>query len=83
MVLLCLRAELGKYKNSTSFSVIKLYIIIINGRDGKQYILRSPKTLDAEKMINYLKTIAKETEYGVSYPEELDFSTKYVINNWS
>lgn len=34
-------------------------------------------------MINYLKTIAKETEYGVSYPEELDFSIKYVINNWS
>lgn len=44
------------------------------GKDGKTYILRSPQIADAEKMIKYLKTAAKETEYGLSYPEELDFS---------
>ena len=43
---------------------------------GTDYTLRSPELADAEKMIDYLKTTASETEYGLSYPEELDFSIK-------
>lgn len=44
------------------------------GKNGISYTLRSPDTADAEKMIIYLKTTASETEYGLSYPEEMDFS---------
>ena len=44
------------------------------GKNGIHYILRSPELADAEKMIAYLKATAAETEYGLSYPEELDFS---------
>lgn len=46
------------------------------GKNGCSYILRSPEISDAEKMIAYLKATASETEYGLSYPEELDFSVK-------
>ena len=44
------------------------------GKNGKTYTLRSPNDTDAEKMIAYLKTSAGETEFGLSYPEEMDFS---------
>lgn len=44
------------------------------GKNGKTYILRSPEPSDAEKMIRYLKTSAQETEYGLSYPEEMNFT---------
>ena len=46
------------------------------GKNGKGYLLKSPALSDAEKMIEYLKATASETEYGLSYPEELDFSVK-------
>lgn len=46
------------------------------GRNNKKYILRSPKLSDTGNMITYLKTTAQETEYGLSYPEEMDFSIK-------
>ena len=46
------------------------------GKNGQIYILRSPDISDAAKMIAYLKATAAETEYGLSYPEELDFSVK-------
>ena len=46
------------------------------GKNGISYTLRSPELADAEKMIAYLKTTAKETEYGLSYPEELNFTIK-------
>lgn len=46
------------------------------GKNGIRYTLRSPELADAEKMIDYLKTTASETEYGLSYPEELDFTVK-------
>lgn len=46
------------------------------GKNGRKYILRSPETADAEKMIAYLKATASETEYGLSYPEELNFTIK-------
>lgn len=46
------------------------------GQDGKQYLLRSPVEADAEQMIQYLKATAQETEYGLSYPEELDFTVQ-------
>lgn len=46
------------------------------GKNGKCYTLRSPELADAGKMIDYLKASAQETEYGLSYPEELDFSIR-------
>ena len=45
------------------------------GKNGKKYTLRSPVTSDADKMIAYLKATAAETEYGLSYPEEMNFTT--------
>lgn len=45
------------------------------GKNGVGYTLRSPESADAEKMIEYLKTTAAETEYyGLSYPEDINFS---------
>ena len=49
---------------------------IFTGKNGTSYTLRSPKLADAEKMIAYLKATAEETEYGLSYPEELNFTIK-------
>ena len=44
------------------------------GKNGIRYTLRSPEMADAEKMLAYLKATASETEFGLSYPEELNFS---------
>lgn len=46
----------------------------VTGKNGIRYTLRSPETEDAEKMIEYLKATAEETEFGLSYPEEMDFT---------
>lgn len=46
------------------------------GKNGVRYMLRSPEVSDAEAMISYLKATASETEFGLSYPEEMDFSVK-------
>ncbi len=46
------------------------------GKNGTLYLLRSPRTQDAPKLISYLKQSAQETEHGISYPEELDFSIR-------
>jgi len=46
------------------------------GKNETHYTLRSPETSDAEKMLTYLKATAAETEFGLSYPEELTFSIK-------
>lgn len=46
------------------------------GKNGICYTLRSPELADAEKMIEYLKATAAETEYGLSYPEEMNFSVQ-------
>lgn len=46
------------------------------GKDGETYILKSPQPADAESMIRYLKTTAMETEYGLSYPEEMNFTVE-------
>lgn len=46
------------------------------GKNGRIYTLRSPETTDAEQMIAYLKTTAVETEYGLSYPEEMNFTVE-------
>ena len=56
------------------------------GTNNKTYTLRSPDAADAGKMIAYLKTSAEETEYGLSYPEEMDFSIQDeedFINNFA
>ena len=41
------------------------------GRSGRIYTIRSPEKDESEKMLAYLLTTAEETEYGLSYPEEL------------
>ena len=46
------------------------------GKNGVRYTLRSPEMADAEKMLAYLKATASETEFGLSYPEEMDFSVE-------
>lgn len=46
------------------------------GKNGICYTLRSPELADAELMIAYLKATAQETEYGLSYPEELNFTVQ-------
>lgn len=46
------------------------------GKNNKIYTLRSPEVADAEQMIAYLKATAEETEYGLSYQEEMDFTIK-------
>lgn len=48
----------------------------ITGKNGIRYCLRSPEPEDSEEMIAYLKATAAETEFGLSYPEELAFSVK-------
>lgn len=45
-------------------------------KNGISYTLRSPELADAEQMIAYLKTTAEETEFGLSYPEELNVTIK-------
>lgn len=49
---------------------------IFTGKNGTAYMLKSPETTDAEQMLAYLKATAEETEHGLSYPEEMDFSIK-------
>lgn len=49
---------------------------IFIGKNDTHYTLRSPQLADAAQMIAYLKTTAEETEYGLSYPEELNFTVK-------
>jgi len=46
------------------------------GKNDILYSLRSPEAADAEAMLNYLKATAAETEFGLSYPEEMTFSTQ-------
>jgi len=46
------------------------------GKNGTCYTLRSPEPADAEQMISYLKISASDTEYNLSYPEELNFTIK-------
>ena len=59
---------------------------VFTGKNGIQYTLRSPELADAEQMIAYLKATAAETEFGLSYPEELNFTIKdeeNFISNYS
>ena len=44
------------------------------GKNGTLYTLRSPEAADAEAMLAYLKATAAETEFGLSYPEEMTFT---------
>lgn len=46
------------------------------GKNGISYTLRSPEAADAAQMITYLKIQAEETDFGLSYPEELNFTVK-------
>ncbi len=39
-------------------------------RDGRECVLRSPETADAEAMLDYLYKTSQETDYLVRYPEE-------------
>lgn len=44
------------------------------GKNGKEYIFRSPQVKDAENLLAYLKETATETEFLLSYPEEINFT---------
>ena len=46
------------------------------GKDNRTYTLRSPMAADAAAMLAYLKATAAETEHGLSYPEELNFTVQ-------
>ena len=39
-------------------------------KDGREAILKTPDTVDAEKMLNYIKQACGETDYLIRYPEE-------------
>ena len=47
---------------------------IFTGKNGTVYTLRSPEKGNADKLLAYLKQSAAETDYNLSYPEELTFS---------
>ena len=46
------------------------------GKNGTSYTMRSPAMADAERMLAYLKQTAEETSFGLSYPEELNFTVQ-------
>ena len=50
------------------------------GKNGISYTLRSPRPEDAEKMLAYLKATTEDTEFGLSYPEEMCFTVEDEIN---
>ena len=68
-----LEVFLDRKRRKTGMIYKKTKII---GKNGKEYMLRSPKMADAEKMIEYLKMTAEETEYGLSYADEMNFTIK-------
>ena len=39
-------------------------------KDGRTAILKTPCVEDAEKMLNYIKTVSGETDFLLRYPEE-------------
>lgn len=45
-------------------------------KDGREAIFRSPQIDDAEKMLEYLRITASETEFVIRYPEECDESAE-------
>jgi RimJ/RimL family protein N-acetyltransferase len=44
---------------------------IIKLKNGKECVLRSPDTCDAENILDYLKKASEETDYMIRYPEEV------------
>ena len=55
-------------------------------KNGAVYTLRSPRREDAAKMLAYLKASAEETNFGLSYPEEMNFTVQDeedFINNFA
>lgn len=49
-------------------------------KDGTKCILRSSKETDAEDLIDYLRTVSGETNYLVSYPEEINLTVEQEIS---
>lgn len=45
-------------------------------KDGRLFILRSPKLEDAEQLVEYLKVTAAETDFLLKYPEEVKISVE-------
>ncbi len=39
-------------------------------KDGRTAILKSPRTEDADKLLNYIKKSCGETDFLIRYPEE-------------
>lgn len=57
---------------------------IVELKNGKKAILRSPKIEDSDQMIKYLTTTAGETEFLARYPEErtytIELEARYLNN---
>lgn len=48
-------------------------------KDGRKCLLRSPRVEDAEGMLDFLKTVAGETEFILRYPEEVTLTIEQEI----
>lgn len=47
---------------------------------GKEIVLRSANTADADMLIEYLKTVTRETRFLMCEPDEVKFTTEGEIN---
>lgn len=45
-------------------------------KNGKECILRSPKAIDAQNLIEYMKKTAEESTFLLRYPEEVDMTVE-------
>ncbi len=45
-------------------------------KNGKECILRSPKAMDAQNLIEYMKKTAEESQFLLRYPEEVDMTVE-------
>ena len=45
-------------------------------KNGKECILRSPKAMDAQNLIEYMKKTAEESTFLLRYPEEVDMTVE-------
>lgn len=48
--------------------------------DGKEIVLRSANANDADMLIDYLKTVTRETRFLMCEPDEVKFTTEGEIN---
>lgn len=49
-------------------------------KSGQNCILRSPRAEDAERLVTYMKETAKETQFLLRYPEEVNMTAEDEVN---